>query len=112
MSSDCVLIVEMYLQKSVQYHSSDLVGQDEERNLFKGIVVLIIVSLKMYISIAIQSLPDTKITREWLKCEINKCVLDLAEVGFKVRAVITDDHPSNVNAFTQLHEILDGDNKS
>ena len=111
MSSDYVLIVEMYLQKSVQYHSSGLVGQDEERNLFKGIVVLI-VSLKMYISIAIQSLPDTKITREWLKFEINKCVLDLAEVGFKVRAVITDDHPSNVNAFTQLHKILDGDNKS
>ena len=28
-SSDCVLIIdEMYLQKSVQYHSGDLVGQD------------------------------------------------------------------------------------
>ena len=38
--------------------------------------------------------PKTNITGEWLKCEINKCILDLAEVGFKVRAVITDDHPS------------------
>ena len=93
-------------------------GQDEERNLFKGIVVLMIVSWKMSIPIIIHSLPDTKITREWLKCEINKCVLDLAEVGFKaeagfkVCAVITDDHPSNVNAFTRLGEIFDGDNKS
>ena len=77
-----------------------------------------IVSWKMSIPIIIHSLPDTKITREWLKCEINKCVLDLAEVGlkaevgFKVCAVITDDHPSNVNAFTRLGEIFDGDNKS
>ena len=87
-------------------------GQDEERNLFKGIVVLMIVSWKMSIPIIIHSLPDTKITRKWLKCEINKCVLDLAEVGFKVCAVINDDHPSNVNAFTRLGEIFDGDNKS
>ena len=37
--SDCVLIIdEMYLQKSVQYHSGDFVGQNEEGNLFKGIV--------------------------------------------------------------------------
>ena len=33
------------------------------------------------------------------------------KVGFKVRVVITDDRPSNVNAFTRLHEIFDGDNK-
>ena len=39
-------------------------------------------------------------------------ISDLAEVGFKVRAVITDDHSSNVNAFTRLHEILNGDNKT
>ena len=37
--SDCVLIIdEMYLQKSVQYHSGDFVGQNEEGNLFEGIV--------------------------------------------------------------------------
>ena len=95
-SSDCVLIIdEMYLQKSVQYHSGDFVGQDEEGNLFKGIVVFMIVSLKKSVPIVIRSLPETKITGEWLKCEINKCILDLAEVGYKVRVVITDDHPSN-----------------
>ena len=42
-STDCVLIInEMYLQKSVQYHSGDFVGQDEEENLFKGIVVCLL----------------------------------------------------------------------
>ena len=67
-SSDCVLIIdEMYLQKSVQYHSSDFVGQDEEGNLFNGMVFFMIVSLKKSVSIVIRSLPETKITGEWLK---------------------------------------------
>ena len=102
----------MYLQRSVQHHSGDFVGQDEKGNLFKGSVVFMIVSLKKFIPIVICSPSETKISGEWLKCEINKCILGLAEVGFKVRAVINDDHPSNFNAFTWLHEIFDGDNKT
>ena len=73
-SSDCVLIIdEMYLQKSVQYHSGDFVGQNEE-----GTVVFMIVSLKKSTQIVIRFPPETKITGEWLECEINKCILDLA----------------------------------
>ena len=107
-SSDCVLVIdEKYLQKFVQYHSGDFVGQDEE-----GIVVLMIVSLKKPIQIVIRSLPETKITGEWLKCETNKCILNLAEGRFKVCAVITDDHPLNVNVFTRVHEIFYSDNKT
>ena len=41
-----------------------------------------------------------------------KCTLDLAKVGLKVRAVITDDHPSKVNGFTRLHEMFNVDNKT
>ena len=95
MSSDYVLIInETYLKKSVQYHKGDFVGQDEQENLFKGIIVF----MKKSIPIVIRSLPETKITGEWLKCDTNKCIFDLAEVGFKVRVVVTDGHPSNVNA--------------
>ena len=103
-SSDYVLIIdEMYLQKPVQYHNDDFLEQDAEENLFRGIVVFMIVSFKKSIPIATHSFPETKITGEWLKREINQCILDLAEVGFKVRAIITDEYPSNVNAFTRLH---------
>ena len=42
----------------------------------------------------------------------NKSLLNLAKDGFNVCAVITDDHPSNVNAFTWLDEMFDGDNKT
>ena len=106
LSGDCVLIVdETYLQKSVQYHSGDFVGQDEENDLFKGITNFMITSLKKFIPVVIRSFPEIKITGKWLKCEISKRILYLAEVGYKVRTVITDDHPSNVSASKRLEEI-------
>lgn len=72
-SSNCVLIIdEMYLQKSVQYHTGGFVGQDEEGNLYKGIVAFMIVSLKKSVLIVVRSLSETKITGEWLKSEINE----------------------------------------
>ena len=71
-SSDYVLIInEMYLQKPVQYHNDDFLEQDAEENLFRGIVVFMIVSFKKSIPIATRSFPERKITGEWLKCEIN-----------------------------------------
>ena len=82
----------MYLQTSVQYHSGDFVGQDEEGHLYKGIVVFMIMSLKKTISCVIRSRPVTKISGEWLKDEINICMFDLKDCGFKVRAIVTDDH--------------------
>ena len=46
-STDCILMVdEMYLQKATQYQGSEYVGADEEGNLFKGIIVFMIVGLK------------------------------------------------------------------
>ena len=111
-SSDCVLLIdEMYLQKSVQYHSGNFVGQDEEGNMYKGIVVFMIVSLKKSIPCVIRSCPETKISGEWLKNEINACVFNLMEAGFKVRAIVTDNHATNVNAFTLLHKMYNGDKK-
>ena len=34
------------------------------------------------------------------------------KIGFKIRAAIIDDHPSNVNAFTRQHGPFNGDNKT
>ena len=59
MSEDCVLLVdEMYLQKSVQFHSGNFIGRNEEGTLYKGIVVFMIVSLKKYMLYVIRSSPD------------------------------------------------------
>ena len=47
----------------------------------------------------IKASPGITITGEWLKSEINKCLYHLQKTGFYVRAVISDDHASNVRAF-------------
>ena len=58
-----------------------------------------IVSLKKSIPFMIKSSPDITITGEWLKSEIYECLYHLQKAGFYVRAVIGDDHASNVRAF-------------
>ena len=64
--SGCVLIIDrMYLRKSVQFHSGNFVGQDEEGDFFKGVAVSMTVSLKKSIPIVTRSLPEIKITRQW-----------------------------------------------
>ena len=46
-SYDCILMVnEMYLKKVTQYHSAKYVGADNEGNLYKRIVALMVVGLK------------------------------------------------------------------
>ena len=46
-SSDIVLMVdEMYLQKGKQFHGGEYIGADEDENLYKDIVVLMIAGLK------------------------------------------------------------------
>ena len=56
-STDCILMVdEMYLQKATQYQGGEYVGADEEGNIFKGIIVFVIVGLKKVNPICYSSL--------------------------------------------------------
>ena len=101
--SDCVLMVdEMYLKKSSQYHGGNYVGEDENGDLYKGIVVFMIVGLMKSIPYVVKSCPVVSISGEWLSGEIDLCIFNLQKSGFKVRAVVSDNHSSNVNAFADL----------
>ena len=112
MSEDCVLIVdEMYLQKSVQYHSGDYVGADAEGNLYKGVVVFLIVSLKNSVPCVVKALPETSISGYWLSEETDKCITYLKEIGLQVRAVVSDDHATNVSVFSILLNKYSGDHE-
>ena len=45
--ADCVILVEeMYLQKGVQYHGGSFIGAADDGNLYSGIVLFTVVSLK------------------------------------------------------------------
>ena len=61
-----------------------------------------LVSLKNSIPCVVRALSETSISRYWLSEEIDKCITNLKEIGLQVRAVVSDDHASNVSAFSIL----------
>ena len=64
-SNDCILMVdEMYLEKDTQYYSGECVGANNERNLYKGIVSIMIVGLKELIPYIVQAIPEVKFSGE------------------------------------------------
>ena len=104
-SSDVILMVdEMFLQKEASYQSGDYVGEDEEGELYKGISCFMIVGLKQSVPHVIQAIPEVTITGEWLAEKISASLHSLAQTGFTVRGIVTDNHNSNVNAFKSLKQ--------
>ena len=103
MSKDVILIVdEMFLQKGSQYQSGDFIGEDEEGNLYKGVVGFMIVGLKESVPYMIQALPETTFDGKWLAKKMEDNMKTLTDAGFRVRAVVTDNHSTNVTAFSTL----------
>ena len=103
MSKDVILMTdEMFLQKEAQYQNGEYVGADSDGNLFKGLVAFMIVGLKKSTPYIIQTLPEITITGNWLSNLIAKNVDNLVDAGFCVRAVVADNHSTNVSAFSLL----------
>ena len=65
---------EMYLQKAAQYQSGKYIGEDSESNLYKGVVVFMIVGLQKAIPYVVRSSPKVCTTGPWLKKEIDECI--------------------------------------
>ena len=105
-TSDCVLLVKMYLQKA-QYQNGKHLGEGSESNLYKGVVVFMILGLQKAPYI-VRSSPDVCITGSWLKKEIDECITSLHQSGFKVRAAVRNNHSTNVNAFLEFHKAILG----
>ena len=58
--------------------------------------------MRKNIPVVIKAKPETKISGKWLKTEMEESIGSLNEMGFKVRGVLTDNHSSNVSAFSYL----------
>ena len=105
--SHCMLLIdEMYLEKSCQYHGGQLYGKDTDGELYSGIVVFMVVGIRKSIPYVIKTLPERKITGEWLKPHIVESISALYTAGFYVRGVVTDNHSVNVSAFSLLKKEL------
>ena len=70
--------------------------------LYKGLVAFMIVGMKENVPYVIKAAPDTTITGEWLQEQIKDCLKTLNNCGFNVRAIVCDDHATNVNAYSLL----------
>ena len=105
MSKDVVLMVdEMFLQKCIQYMAGEQVGEDENGELYKGVIGFMIAGLKESIPYVIQAIPEVTFTGKWLCDRIAENIQTLADAGFCVRAVVSDNHSTNVNAFAFLRK--------
>ena len=102
-SNDIVLMVdEMYLQKGTQFHRGKYIGADDNGNLYKGIVILMIAGLKKSIPYVIKACPEISINGDWFANEIAQSISTLSSNGFNVRAVVTDNHSADVSAFNNM----------
>ena len=100
---DVVLLLdEIYIQKEAQYVGGEYIGADGDGNLFKGVMVFMIVSLKKHIPFVVKAVPEISITGVWLQKHIDETISTLNENNFYVRADICDNHSTNVCAYKHL----------
>ena len=91
-----------YLEKGQGYFGGETIGCDDEGELYKGIACFMIVGLKESIPYVIKSSPETNIDANWLEIELLDSLEILSNCGFRVRAIVCDNHPSNVSSFKKL----------
>ena len=108
----CLLFNGMYLQKCEEYFGGDLIGCGEDGNVYKGLVCLMIIALKESVPYVIKSLPQAKISADWLKNEVSECLDVLIKCSFNTRAIICDNYWSKVSAFKKLLECSNQDHDS
>ena len=98
-TTDVILMFdEMYLQNV----GGELAGVDEYGELLQGIISFMIVGLKQSIPYVVKALPEKKLYGEWLKSELLNCLNTLHKNELNIRAVVCDNHVSNVSAYRKL----------
>ena len=70
---------EIYLQKCEKYEGGETTGADFSGNIYKGLVCFMIVGLKSNVTFVIMLSPEKKISGEWVKTEILRCLVKLKE---------------------------------
>ena len=86
-------------KKSQEYFLRKMIGCDDKGELYKGIAGFMIVGLKESIPYVITPWPETNIVASWLKTELLVFLEILSKCGVRVRAVVCENHPSNMSSF-------------
>ena len=105
---DIVLLAdEMYLQKELQFQQGKLIGCDDNSNLFKGIMTFIIVGEQNNVPFMVKAVPESQIEGKWLSGQIRETIQSFHEIGFHVRAVISDNHPATCPPLTNFSQNME-----
>ena len=100
MDRDVILSLdEIYIQKDAGYNGGRITGADADGKMFKGVVAFMINGLQNAVPFVVKAIPELKITGKWIAEHLDELIKSLHECGFFVRAVISDNHSTNVSAF-------------
>ena len=97
-----ILLDEMHLQPQVQFDGQTLIGCNADMVMYTSILCFMVVSLKTSIPFVISAIPLVKNSGEMVYQNINKCISLLTQSQFRVRAIISDNHTTNVKAYNLL----------
>ena len=102
-SDDVVLLLdEMFIQQEVQYDGRELIGCNYELQMYKSILCFMVVSLKKSIPYILKAIPLTRINHQIVQDGILSCISILNKGNFIIRAVVCDNHSTNVSAYKHL----------
>ena len=103
MAQDVILSLdEIYLQKDAQYSRGRTIGADADGKMFKGVTAFMIDGLRDSIPFVVKAIPQLQLTGPWIAKQEGEVLESLHKCGFHVRAVICDNHSTNVSAFSLL----------
>ena len=102
-SEDVVLMFdEMYLHKCEEYCGGEIIDAKENNELYKGLLSFMIAGLKENVPYLMKSVPEQNIDGKWIKEQILDSLKTLKNCGFRVRAIVSDNHSANVLAYKLL----------
>ena len=93
---------EINIKKSEELNSGGLVGASDDGQLHKGIMSFVIEGLMENMPYVLKTLPETKISGEWLMEKTWNCLNMLNGYDFRIRGVTYDNYSRNVSAYTKL----------
>ena len=104
MDKDVILSLdEIFLQKDAQYSDGRTIGANADGNLFKGVMTFMINCVRgSSIPFVVKACPELTLTGKWIADQIKELLPLLHKCGFRVRAIISDNHKTNVSAFQSL----------
>ena len=96
----------------MQFHGQDIIGCNENLEMFKSILCFMVISLKKTVPYVIKAVPIVKLSSDIIFDWILNCLKVLSDANFQPRCVISGNHQSNISAVNKLTKRFPIDSKN